>query len=207
MPERALPLRVVDGFTLPEAIRAALRPDEVVKDDDGREVRLPRYFYEVPSWARAQEVLLAPHFGLWEFVNTDVREAEALRGWPRYVPCAVTLLAAHLEVLRDKVGAFLRVAANGGYRSPAHALDAGRVSPHHWGTAANIVRTGDAWMDDEKAIETVREAARDVLPGVWTRPFGEAPGTTFDHLHLDLGYVVLVPPGADDAPTDTDGDA
>ena len=205
MPERALPLRLVDGTTLPKRVRAALRPDEEVNTPDGGRVRLPRYFYEVPSWERAREVKLAPHFGLWEFVDTDVREAGVLRGWPRYVPCAVTLLAAHLEALRDALGTYVRLAANGGYRSPAHGADAGRVSPHHWGTAANLVRTGDARLHEETSVERLRDVVRDVLPGVWTRPWGTAPGTTFDHLHLDLGYVVLTPPRDEDAP-DPDGD-
>ena len=85
---------------------------------------------------------LTPNFGLWEFIDVDVREAEPLRRFPRYVPCAVTLLARALERFRDHVGTFVHVAANGGYRSPAHALTA-HASPHCWGTAANIYRIGD----------------------------------------------------------------
>jgi hypothetical protein len=52
----------------------------------------------------------------------DVREVEAMRTFPRYVPCAVALLATALEVFRAEVGTFVHIAANGGYRSPGHAL-------------------------------------------------------------------------------------
>jgi hypothetical protein len=191
----ALDLEVVDGRTLPAAARAALRPGVLVRDGGGVVRRLPRFFYVVPSWARALEVELAPGFALWEFVHTDVREAPALRGFPRYVPCAVTLLAAHLAVLRAHLGTTVRLSANGAHRSPAHERNGGVLTPHQWGTAADLVRVGATWLADAKAVEEVQEAVRAVLPGVWTRPFGEGPGHTDDHLHLDLGYVTLDPPG------------
>ena len=35
---------------------------------------------------------LSPSFALWEFIQTDVREAAPLRGFPRYVPCAITMI-------------------------------------------------------------------------------------------------------------------
>src|SRR4051794_30752154 len=106
MPDR-LPLKLVDGLRLEERCRQALRPGEMVPDREGRMRRLPRFFYEVDSWKTALETQLSPRFALWEFMASDVREAEALRGFPRYVPCAVTATAAHLELYREKVGTYI----------------------------------------------------------------------------------------------------
>jgi hypothetical protein len=111
------PLRVVDGLTLPTEYRKALRPGEEWKDAGGHPRQLPRYFYEVPSWDSAMKIELATHFLLWEFIQVDVREAAPLRTFPRYVPCAITLLAVCLERFREAVGALVHISANGGYRS------------------------------------------------------------------------------------------
>jgi len=208
-PSERLGLRLVDGLALPAALRRVLRPGEVIHGRDGRARRLPRFFYEVPSWERAVEVALTPHFSLYEFVSVDVREAAAVRRWPRFVPCAVTLLAAHLELLRRALDAPVFIAANGGYRSPTHALDAGDdgepvASPHHWGTAANVYRIGSDYIDTEGEIENFRAKVHDTLPGVWTRPFGTDRGFADDHLHLDLGYAVAVPREAPDERSDRD---
>lgn len=193
-----LGLRLVDGAVLGAPVREALRPGEVLVDEAGRPRRLPRYFYEVGS-AKAAEVMLAPGFHLNEFLRTDVREAEVLRRYPRYVPCAVTVLAAALAVFRQHVDTYVFVAANGGYRSPAHALTRA-ASTHCWGTAANIYRVGDEFLDTQDAIERYAALAREVLPAAWIRPYGHAPGFADDHLHLDLGYTISVPhesPGLD----------
>ncbi len=200
-PSERLGLRLVDGLELPSALRRVHRPDERVENEHGRARRLPRFFYEVPSWEAALGTALAPHFMLYELVSVDVREDPAARAWPRYVPCAVTLLAAHLEALRRALGATVFIAANGGYRSPAHALDreGEGFSPHHWGTAADLYRVGDDWLEDERTIREVRAVAEDVLPGVWLRPYGTGPGEADDHLHLDLGYALAVPHAAPDA--------
>jgi hypothetical protein len=194
----SLSLRLVDAMELGEPVRKALRPGGFMRDRQGRARRLPRYFYEVPSWDTALETELTPHFGLWELLDVDFREAEAMRTFPRYVPCAIVLLATHLEVLREKVGTVVRVAANGGYRSPAHAQSR-TATPHCWGTAANIYRIGDEMMDSQEKIEKYSRLARDVLPGIWSRPFGSGPGFAFDHVHLDLGYATVVP---HDAPSE-----
>lgn len=188
-------LELVDAMMLGDDLRAALRPGETLEDDDGRARRLPRFFYEVGSKETAEAVELAPGFHLIEFLRTDVREAEPLRGWPRYVPCAVAHLAAALAVFRQRVDTYVHIAANGGYRSPGHALTR-HASPHCWGTAANIYRVGDDFLDSEEAIERYAEIVRDVLPTVWVRPHTFAD----DHLHLDLGYALVVPhdaPGLD----------
>ena len=187
-----LSLRVVDGLELDERYRQALKPGEMIYDRHARARRLPRFFYEIDSNKTAQETLLAPHFALWEFINTDVREAKALHGFPRYIPCAVTLLALHLEALREKVGAFVRIAANGGYRSPAHALSR-FASPHNWGAAVNIYQIGDDYLDEQEKIERYNEIAIRLLPGIWARPYGHNTGYTDDHVHLELGYVTVVP--------------
>lgn len=201
MPEdRLFPLQVVDGLALDQKYRDALRPGESLRDAAGRERTLPRYFYEVPSWDVARKLELSPHFYLWEFIQTDVREVDVFRRFPRYVPCAITLLALCLERFREAVGTFVHIAANGGYRSPAHRLSRD-ASPHCWGTAANIYRIGSTWLSDEKSIERFSMVARETLPAVWTRPAGDAAGFADDHLHLDFGYVVSIPR---DAPDETD---
>lgn len=193
----SIPLELVDGLSLAEEFRRALRPGEPVRDRDGHVRLLPRYFYEITSWDEALALQLTPHFGLWELIDVDFREAEPLRAFPRYVPCAIALLAAHLEIFRVEVGTVVRVAANGGYRSPSHAL-ASPATPHAWGAGANIYRIGDELMDSADRIEKYSQTAQRVLPGVWARPFGFGPGHVFDHVHLDLGYARVVPHDAPD---------
>jgi len=183
--ENGFPLPVVDGMTLSSAYRKALRPGEIVRDAIGRERQLPRYFYEVPSWNTAMSTKLTTDCLLWEFIQLDVRETPVLLNFPRYVPCAITLLAVCLQRFRDAVGTMVHVAANGGYRSPAHALSR-NASLHCWGTAANIYRIGDSYLDDRTSIERFSAIARDALPGIWTRPYGSPAGFAEDHLHLDL---------------------
>lgn len=192
----AAALPVVDALDLPDELRRVLRPGEPVADEAGRVVPLPRWFYEIDSWETARHTKLAPFFGLYELLSIDVREAPALRRFPRYVPLALAHLAAHLSALRQHLGTFVHVAANGGYRSPAHALAAGPsgvVSPHCWGTAANLYRVGDDRLDTEETVGRYTAVVREVLPGAWCRPWGRGPGSTIDHLHLDLGRYVLEP--------------
>ena len=187
------PLAVVDGLSLCPELRAVLRPGELMRDRAGRWRRLPRFFYEVPSWDVALETRLAPNFEVWEFLNVDVREAERLRTeWPRYLPCAVSVLAAFLELLREEVDTYVHLAANGGYRSPAHALST-HASPHCWGTAANLYRVGDHWLDEERTVRRYARVVERLMPGVYVRPWGHAAGEADDHLHLDLGWTVVVP--------------
>jgi hypothetical protein len=199
MPETgAESLRIVDGFRLDKPRRDALMPGGILRDRHGRTRQLPRYFYEIESWSAAVEQELAPHFHMWEFVHTDVREAVPLRFFPRYVPCTVTLTAAILEHFREAVNEPVHIAANGGYRSPLHRLTT-HASTHCWASAVNIYRIGDGYLDTRDRIERYAEIARDVLPGVWIRPIGGDRGFADDHLHLDLGYVITVP---HDAPGD-----
>ncbi|HUG41391.1 MAG TPA: hypothetical protein VMM12_12965 [Longimicrobiales bacterium] len=192
MSESVRGLRVVDALELAGPYREALRPGELVRDGAGRAVQLPRYFYEVPTWEAALDTWLSPHFGAFEFLDVDVREAEPLRAFPRYLPCAVVAFAAVLERFREAAGAPVRIAANGGYRSPSHALSRDR-SPHLWGAAADIYRIGGDYLDDPERIRRYAELAERAVPGAWARPTGTDPASAFDHLHLDLGYLTRVP--------------
>lgn len=188
----AFPLRLVDGRRLDRCYRDVLLPGGVLSDHAGRARVLPRYFYEVDSWEQARNTQLSRHFAVSEFIHTDVREAPPLRVFPRYIPCATLLLAFALEQLREAVGTYVYVAANGGYCSPRHR-GTGGASPHCWGTAANIYRIGDTYLDTPETIRRYAALAREVIPTVWTRPLGDERALTDDHLHLDLGYVVSVP--------------
>jgi hypothetical protein len=185
-----IPLPIVHGHELTDEYRRLLRPGEAWKDKADREHRLPAEFLLVDSWDTALSTELTPHFTLWEFIGVDVRETPLLRTFPRYVPCAVLLLAAALELFRLEVGTYVHIAANGGYRSPRHVLSR-RASRHCWGTAVNIYRIGDSYLDTPAEIETYAAVARRVMPGVWVRPIGSADGEADDHLHLDLGYTIF----------------
>lgn len=187
-------LRIVGPDELPETFARLLRPGGTLPDADGIERRLPTHFFEIPSWDVAMKTRVAPNFGLWELIDVDVREAERMRTFPRYVPCGIIHLAAQLQLLRNAVGRVVRVAANGGYRSPAHRY-ASVASPHLWATAANVYRIGDEWLDSRERIEKYLEVVRNAMPGAWTRPYGEEPGGAFDHIHIDLGYLTVEPHG------------
>lgn len=192
-----LPLPLMHPDDLPHAVRQALRPGETLADRAGVARVLPSSFLRVDSWNQARETVLTPHFSLSELIGVDVREAPIVRSFPRYVPCALLLLAAGLELLRLEVGTYVHVAANGGYRSPGHALSR-HASRHCWGTAANIYRIGDTYLDTREEIEKYAAIARRVIPGVWVRPFGREDGEADDHLHLDIGYTVFDPVGGQD---------
>lgn len=192
-------LPAIDGLTLPEPVRTLLRPGEMAADRFGRLHRLPRYFYEVRSWSQAKELALTPHVRLSELLVVDHREApRLLEAFPHYVPCAVMLLARVIEEFRTRAGAAVCVAANGGYRSPAHRLSADAVSPHNWAAAADIFRVGDTWLNAQSAIEKFGAIARELGPDLHVLPYGHQPGETDDHLHLDLGYAHLVPMECDE---------
>jgi hypothetical protein len=193
-----LSLPIVDGLSLPEPHRALLRPGELMCTRDGQCHRLPRFYFAIESSAVAVNTQLTPHFSLWEFIEVDLREPALLRAYPRYVPCAVTVLASALELFRAQVGSPVRIAANGGYRSPSHAGSASG-SPHCWAAAANIYSIGGEYLDNPDRIARYAEIAGRSLAGCWTRPHGPGVGQADDHLHLDLGYVTVVPREASEA--------
>ncbi len=192
-------LHAVDGFDLPQEYRVLLRPGEAETDFQGNVHRLPRFFYQIGSWQDAHEIRLAPHFTLAELMLVDCREARLLLNqFPHYVPCAIVLLARFLEDFRREVDAPVFISANGGYRSPAHQIG-GAKSIHAWGTAADIYRVGDTFLDDPKSIERYGAIAASLSPALFVRPFGPERGQTNDHLHIDLGLVSLTPRGCSDA--------
>ena len=188
----SLPLPIVRAHELPPEVRRVLRPGEMLQDRGDADRVLPSSFLRVDSWAQARETELTAHFTLSELIGVDVRESLLLRSFPRYVPCAVLLLAAGLELFRVEVGTYVHVAANGGYRSPGHALSR-HASRHCWGTAANIYRIGDTFLDSREEIEKYAAIARRVIPGAWVRPYGLDDGQADDHLHIDIGYTVFEP--------------
>lgn len=188
----SLPVPLVLAEDLPPEWRKVLRPGETLHDRAGAARVLPSSFLRVESWHQALETDVTLHFRLWELIGVDVRETLLARSFPRYVPCAIVLLASALELFRLEVGTYVHVAANGGYRSPAHALTR-HASRHCWGTAANIYRIGDTFLDNREEIEKYAAIARRVIPGVWVRPYGQEDGEADDHLHIDLGYTVFDP--------------
>ncbi|MGA7616926.1 MAG: hypothetical protein WBX15_17280 [Thermoanaerobaculia bacterium] len=185
-------LKVVDAFDLDDELRSILRPGEMIRDKNGRRHRLPRYFYEVESKEEALDVDLAPNFRLSELLLVDIKESPRLQAWPRFVPCVTRLLASYLQRMRDAAGMSVHVAVNGGYRSPAHQL-AHLGTPHMWGTAADIYRVGTTILQDESSIERFRKIFSEISDELWVMPYGHEPGTSDDHIHVDLGYILLIP--------------
>jgi hypothetical protein len=186
-------MHIVDGLTLSAAHRALLRPGENI--NDGRDDRhmLPRYFFQIESWEQARQTYLTAHFTVAELMSVDCREADLLLNtFPHYVPCAVALLARYLEEFRRHVESPVSVSVNGGYRSPSHRLTSS-ANPHLWGTAADIYRVGDTWLDHPKAIEKYGRVAQNIGQELTVLPFGHGPEQTDDHLHFDLGYTHFVP--------------
>ena len=186
-------LKVVDAFDLDDELRSLLKPGEMLRDEQGRRHRLPRYFYEIPSHEIALATRLTPHFAMNELVLNDLREAPRLQQWPRYIPCAVRILAFYLEQFRAAAGASVHVAVNGGYRSPAHKLSQ-FASTHMWGTAADIYRIGSTILKTKEAIEKYNEIAEDLSDEIQVLPYGHiVDKNADDHVHIDLGYITLVP--------------
>ena len=186
-------IKVVDAFDLDDELRSLLKPGEMLRDAQGRRHRLPRYFYEVPSHESAVEIRLTPHFGINEFIFVDLREAQRLQQFPRYVPCAVRMLAFFLEQFRTAAGGSVHIAVNGGYRSPAHkmAIDG---SPHMWGTAADIYRIGSSILKTKELIDRFNDVAEELSDDVVVMPYGHETGKTVDdHVHIDLGYLTVIP--------------
>jgi hypothetical protein len=193
------PFQVIDALTLSAGHRRLLRPGEALADAAGRTHFLPRFFYEIGTWEQAKQQPLAENFTFAELMTVDCREADVLLNtFPHYVPCAVALLGLFLQAFRERVGAPVFIATNGGYRSPTHAHSR-HATPHQWATAANIYRIGDTFLDDEKSIGKYGRIAASIAPGVFAKPFGHGPDESDDHLHLDIGFVTCAPRGCDEA--------
>lgn len=177
-------LEIVDGLSLSEKYRSLLRPNESLGEHS-----LPRFFYAVPSWEEAHQIRVAEHFKLAELMTVDCGEAELLlQTFPHYVPCAIGLLAGFLEGFRRAADAPVFISANGGYRSPAHRRNE-KKSAHCWGTAADIYRVGDTYLDNERSIAKYAEIARSLGVQLFVRPYVEGD----DHLHIDLGFINVTP--------------
>jgi len=186
-------LKVVDAFDLDDELRSILKPGEMLRDDEGRRHRLPRYFYEIASHDFAMSTPLTAHFGINEFIVNDLKEAPRLQQYPRYVPCAVRILAFYLEGFRAAAGASVHIAVNGGYRSPSHKMSH-TASPHMWGTAADIYRIGSNILRTQETIEKFNDIAEDLSDDVNVLPYGPVTGRNADdHVHIDLGYITLIP--------------
>jgi len=186
-------LKVVDAFDLDDELRSILKPGEMIRDALGRRHRLPRYFYEVPDHDFAMSYRITTHFGLNEFILSDLKEAARLQSFPKYIPCAVRVLAFYLEQFRLAAGASVHIAVNGGYRSPGHKMSAD-ASPHMWGSAADVYRIGGTILKTKEAIGKYNDIAEDLSEDVSVLPYGHVTGNNADdHVHLDLGYITLIP--------------
>lgn len=60
---------------------------------------------------------------------------------------------------------------------------------HQWGTAADIYRVGESYLDNEKTIERYARLASSLGADVFVRPHAEGN----DHLHIDLGFIEITP--------------
>jgi hypothetical protein len=186
-------IKVVDAFDLDDELRSLLKPGEMVRDEQGRRHRLPRYFYEIPTHDAAMQIRLTQHFGLNEFILVDLKEAPRLQQFPYYVPCAVRLLAFFLEQFRNVAGGSIHIAVNGGYRSPAHKM-AVNASPHMWATAADVYRIGSNILKSKELIDRFNDVAEELSDDVTVMPYGHETGKNVDdHIHIDLGYVLVIP--------------
>lgn len=185
--------KVVDAFDLDDELRTILKPGEMVRDSHGRRHRLPRYFYEIASHEAALATRLTPHFAINELILNDLKEAPRLQQYPRYVPCAVRIVAFYLEQFRAACGASVHIAVNGGYRSPSHKLSFD-ATPHMWGTAADVYRIGTSILKTKELIEKYNDIAEDLSDDIRVLPYGHTSGKNADdHLHLDLGYMTFIP--------------
>ncbi|HEX7680140.1 MAG TPA: hypothetical protein VF713_18560 [Thermoanaerobaculia bacterium] len=186
-------IKVVDAFDLDDELRSLLKPGEMVRDAEGRRHRLPRYFYEIPNHEAAVSIRLTNHFGLNEFTLVDLKEAARLQQFPRYVPCAVRVLAFYLEQFRREAGASVHIPVNGGYRSPSHKLSLTAI-PHMWATAADIYRVGTTILKGKETIEKYNGIAEDLSDDIHILPYGHVTGASADdHIHFDLGYITVIP--------------
>jgi hypothetical protein len=62
-----------------------------------------------------------------------------------------------------------------------------------WGTAVDLYRIGNVVLREQAPIETYNRVAEELSDELYVMPFGHEVGKADDHMHLDLGYLVLVP--------------
>ncbi len=80
------PFKVIDGRTLSAKHSQLLQPGAARKDAAGQTHFLPRFFYEIETWAQAKEQRLAANFTFAELMTVDCREADLLlMACPRFL--------------------------------------------------------------------------------------------------------------------------
>ena len=181
------------GSSCPPVIATLLKPGGAPGRPRRRDASAAALLLRDRLVGRALATPLSAHFALWEFIDVDVREPALLRIFPRYVP--VRGQHARRRARAVSLGSRRARAHHGQRRLPlavARAVDR-RGSPHCWGTAANIYRIGPDYLDTPQRIERYAAIARRVLPFSRIRPSGDAIAATDDHLHVDIGYVTVVP--------------
>ena len=139
----------------------------------------------------AMAVELSPNFALWEFIQTDVREAAPLRGIPA------------LRAVRDHAArALSRALSRRGRHVRAHrgerrlSLAASRAERER--DAAQLGHGGERLSRRRHRISTIakrssaspRSRARR-CPARGRVPSAQHRGETDDHLHIDFGFVAL----------------
>jgi hypothetical protein len=67
------------------------------------------------------------------------------------------------------------------------------AATHMWGTAADLYRVGTVVLRDRASIETYNRVIEDLTDDLYVMPYGHEIGEADDHIHLDLGYVTVVP--------------
>ena len=125
--------------------------------------------------------------------RTHLKQGRAIR---RSRSAALVTLLAFALVLTAILG-WQALDAERSHRAAAESALSDYASPHCWGSAANIYRIGDEWLDTQEKIEKYAAIARRVAPAIWVRPYGPNKGFADDHLHVDIGYTRQTPRGQD----------
>ena len=171
---RAFPLAIVDGRS-PGQVAARRRccPGASCYDGDGTRAPAAALLLRDPVVGQRDGVAAGA-----ELRALGVHPDRRARGRARFAASRATCRARsrcsrrRLEQFREAVGTFVHIAANGGYRSPRHALSR-NASPHCWGTAVeHLPHRRHVSRRSAKRSSGTRAIARQVLPGAWTRPFG-----------------------------------
>ena len=100
-------------------------PGGTLCDHAGRARVLPRYFYEMPTWEQARARICPPLHALGIHPDRRSRGGPAPR-FPAVRPVRNDSAGVRLEQLREAVGTYVHIAANGGYCSPRHSERARR---------------------------------------------------------------------------------
>ncbi len=171
-------------------MRSLLRPGEMVRDAAGTAAS-PSALLLRSSLAtrRRRRSSLTPHFASTSSSSSTSRRRSRLQDYPRYVPCAVRILAFYLERFREAFGASLHIAVNGGYRSPAHKLYAPASLAHVGNRRPTSTAIGTSILNDQESDRAATgKRPRRSADELNVLPYGHDVGKADDHLHFDLGY-------------------